>query len=235
MILMDLHTHSNYSDGKNSVEEMIETAIDLGYDAIGITDHVWITSGWVNKFSQHINRLKEKYKRDINVYSGLEAKVLNLKGEIDSHHSFDQLVDFTLGSIHRIPFNGGFYNISKGILDEKEKMFENWYIAFNNMLKNPRVDIVAHPLAELKRFNIELEYEQKIKIAKLLIESEKVIEINVRHKAPDDDLIQLLKNYKARVIFSSDSHSIEDLKRYFPQIYNYYSSKEFNIADLNSL
>jgi predicted metal-dependent phosphoesterase TrpH len=34
MMLMDLHMHSNYSDGKNTPEEMIEAAIEIGYKAV---------------------------------------------------------------------------------------------------------------------------------------------------------------------------------------------------------
>jgi DNA polymerase (family 10) len=35
----DLHTHTNYSDGRASVEEMVEGAASLGYEYIALTDH----------------------------------------------------------------------------------------------------------------------------------------------------------------------------------------------------
>jgi DNA polymerase (family 10) len=35
----DLHTHSNRSDGQNTIEEMVQAAIKLGYKYIAITDH----------------------------------------------------------------------------------------------------------------------------------------------------------------------------------------------------
>ena len=38
--LVDYHMHSVLSDGKNSYEEMIKTAIDIGLEEVGFSDHV---------------------------------------------------------------------------------------------------------------------------------------------------------------------------------------------------
>ncbi len=38
-IKADLHMHSTYSDGLNTVEEMIHSALEKGFKAISITDH----------------------------------------------------------------------------------------------------------------------------------------------------------------------------------------------------
>ncbi|CAI8701602.1 PHP domain-containing protein [Brevibacillus sp. IT-7CA2] len=223
MILMDLHTHSNYSDGKNSIEQMVGVAIELGYTAIAITDHVWKSSDWIDDFSEHIYKVKKIFGNDIYVFSGLEAKVINLEGEIDAASNVESKVDFLLGSIHRIPFSGGYYSISKGILDSEQRIYENWITSFENLLKNPRVDIIAHPLAELKRFHIELSQKQKEEIAELLDTSGKIVEINVKHNVPDQDMIELLRIHKTKVVVSSDSHSIEDLKRFYPTLKNLYT------------
>lgn len=34
------HTHTNFSDGKNSLEEMLDRAVELGWSEIGISDHL---------------------------------------------------------------------------------------------------------------------------------------------------------------------------------------------------
>ncbi|MCD9024752.1 PHP domain-containing protein [Cohnella silvisoli] len=89
MMLMDLHLHSNYSDGKNTPEEMIEAAIKIGYEAIALTDHVWKSSTWIPAYSAHLETLKKKYANKITLYSGIEAKVVSLEGDIDADLTFD--------------------------------------------------------------------------------------------------------------------------------------------------
>ena len=37
--MFDLHMHTTWSDGKNTPEEMIEEAIRLGLETVGISDH----------------------------------------------------------------------------------------------------------------------------------------------------------------------------------------------------
>ena len=36
------HTHTNFSDGSNSLEQMLEKAVSLGWSEIGISDHLII-------------------------------------------------------------------------------------------------------------------------------------------------------------------------------------------------
>ena len=88
MMHMDLHMHSNYSDGKNTPEEMIEAAIEVGYKAVAITDHVWKTSTWIPAYASHLETLKQQYMNEIRLYSGIEAKVVSLDGDIDADPSF---------------------------------------------------------------------------------------------------------------------------------------------------
>ena len=155
MMLMDLHTHSNYSDGKNTPEEMIQAAVDLGYEAVAITDHVWRTSAWVPDYAEHLEKLKIKFSGLIRVYSGIEAKVLTLDGDIDADASFRPLVDLVLGSFHRIPKPEGYYSKTKDAHISRTEIAEHWLVSFRRMLENPLVDIIAHPLSELKGFGIQ--------------------------------------------------------------------------------
>ncbi len=246
---MDLHMHSNFSDGKNSLEEMIEAAIELGYDAIAITDHVWVTSDWVTEYAKRISQLKETYRSQIMLLSGIEAKVTNLNGNIDAHPSFFSMVDLVLGSMHRIPKSKGYYHLSnlrqsavKGSTIEPSsiskkshnQIVDHWFQAFSNMLRNPHVDIVAHPLAELKEFGIMLSDGQKEEVAKLLVESGKIIEFNVRHQVPDQVLLNFLVLHDVPLTISSDSHSVTDLKTYGAAIRKLIESTKIKTVDISS-
>ena len=76
----NLHTHSIYSDGKYTLEENIQAAIEKHMVSIGFSDHSFTgcdTSYCMRQkhYSDYFNelaRLKEKYSGTISIYSGLE-------------------------------------------------------------------------------------------------------------------------------------------------------------------
>ena len=84
MKLSNLHNHTVFSDGLFTAEEIIKTAISYGLDEIGISDHFFTSKvfyqyqleGWLNekwpKYISHLKDLKEKYKDQILVKTGIE-------------------------------------------------------------------------------------------------------------------------------------------------------------------
>jgi len=83
MAYSDLHTHTTFSDGKNTPEEMVLAAIGLGMDAIGFSDHSYtpFDTGWcmpkgrAGEYRAHIAALKEKYGHRIRILCGIEQDV----------------------------------------------------------------------------------------------------------------------------------------------------------------
>ena len=79
MKLYDCHIHSEYSiDGKDTIEDIINTAIKKGVSAITITDHAlpfhpdYKNYEHIKKSTDETKRLAEKYKDKILVLSGVE-------------------------------------------------------------------------------------------------------------------------------------------------------------------
>ena len=104
MIKANFHTHSTFSDGANTPEEMVQTAISLGMTALGFSDHSPIgkecvgTTGMAFEkeaaYRQEILRLKEVYADRLPIYLGIEQ---------DSNSPrTSYLYDYTIGSIHGI-------------------------------------------------------------------------------------------------------------------------------------
>jgi histidinol phosphatase-like PHP family hydrolase len=69
--MIDLHTHSSFSDGELIPSELVRRAVVLGYKAIAITDHVDYTNlEHILSCVQNVKSLEEDY--DVRIFSGVE-------------------------------------------------------------------------------------------------------------------------------------------------------------------
>jgi histidinol phosphatase-like PHP family hydrolase len=217
-MLSDLHNHSKFSDGANTCEEMIQQAISLGLERIGLVDHVWRKSEWVMDFIETSNRLRDKYEGVIQIVTGLEAKALTHAGEIDLNDKWRDKVDYILGSIHRIPSKSNqFHSINDNTRD-KSKVYEDWLLTIQGMLKNNMVDIIAHPAAELIYYKIPLDHQTIRTLCHLGKRSGKVFEVNIKHQVPVQEFLTQLIDENIPISIGSDSHSTVDLEFYVKEI-----------------
>ena len=75
-----LHTHSNLCDGKDTLEEMVQTAIEKGFDSIGFSGHSFMDiyaefsmdEEKIARYKAEIARLQQVYGDQIRIYCSLE-------------------------------------------------------------------------------------------------------------------------------------------------------------------
>lgn len=82
MRIIDFHNHSLYSDGHDSLEDIIKVAIDRGVKKIAITDHISIFGHFlfsrikppksIERYLEQITRLRQKYSDSIEIFAGAE-------------------------------------------------------------------------------------------------------------------------------------------------------------------
>ncbi len=81
----DLHMHTiNFSDGMNTIDEMVAQAKKLGLKKIAITDHSSATVNWIGcpwAYDLFMERWKT-LEEGIEVIKGVEADLLNAKGDV---------------------------------------------------------------------------------------------------------------------------------------------------------
>jgi len=99
------HNHSAYSDGKNTIREMAEKCISLGYEYLGISDHsqsAYYANG-LQEFHvlnqiEEIDRLNEELA-PFTIFKGIESDILN-DGSLDYRPEILAKFDFIVASIH---------------------------------------------------------------------------------------------------------------------------------------
>lgn len=95
--MIDYHIHANLTDGKMSVEQIIDLAHEKGIEQIAITEHIrrQPTYDWF--------KLRDTVKHlDKTVLVGVEAKVLDEEGTLDCPEDILNESDLVLGSVHSI-------------------------------------------------------------------------------------------------------------------------------------
>ena len=207
----DLHVHTNWSDGKNSIEEMAEAALALGYEYIAVADHspaVGIAGGLneekIPKRQEEIERANERFKDE-----GVNFMVLNsVEADIKSDFSMDfpddvlKAMDVVVGAVHS-KFSQDRTTMTKRIVAAME---------------NPHVDIIAHPTGRLlgKREPYEVDMERLMEAAK---DTGTILELNSFPARLDlnDIHCKMAKEYGVLIAISTDAHDtiqMQAVRRY---------------------
>ena len=233
--MFDLHTHTTWSDGKNTAEEMVREAVRRGLETIGISDH---SSGdpcgmkleESAAYRAEIAELKEKYAGKIRVLCGLERDFLT-----DDFGEYD----YTIGSVHWLPMPDG-HRVSVDWTAEKlregiDRYFggdpyavaETYYDTVARVAEVTKCDIIGH-FDRVTKFNeqdplYDLTHPRYIaawqRAADALLKTGKPFEINTGAMSrgyrtspyPDSAICRYILEKGGKLIFSSDSHAKETI------------------------
>ena len=200
-ILGDFHVHSNWSDGSNSIEEIVQVAKNFGYRFVCITDHsqsLRVANGLSeSRVDKKIKKIQELNKKnsDFKIYCGTECDI-KADGTMDYRNSVLKKFDVVYGGIHT-SFKMDRPTATKRIV----KAMENNY-----------VHAVAHPTCRMigRREPFDLDMEEIMDVAK---KTDTFLEINAFPDRLDlkDTHVKLAKERGVKVIFGSDAHFIANL------------------------
>ena len=192
----DLHMHTTWSDGAESLEEMVNHAREKGYEYIAITDHSkflrvanGLTESRLRKQREEIALLNGKYD-DIHIFAGVEMDILP-NGELDFSNDFLRELDFVIAAIH------------SSFDQSEEKIMKRLYSA----LENPYVDLIAHPTGRIigRRPGYKVNVEKLIERAK---ETDTALELNANPQRFDlaTEWLEAAQNAGVKLAINTDAH-----------------------------
>ena len=212
----DCHTHTNFSDGRNSVEENVRQAEAMGLELIVITDHYYPHH---DDLSTRVERIMAADAASpIRVVPGMEVTVQDAQGTLSLTPKEATLVEFVLAD-----FGGMTRGISIDPPANLERYLDNVFRATLAVIANPLVDALAHPF-NLGRFPAtvtpaQLPREALREVAAALYEQDKAFEImnQMGWWYPDmpteqftfeyADLLALMAEANVKFVLGSDAHS----------------------------
>jgi DNA polymerase (family 10) len=198
----DVHMHTTETDGRNSLEEMVQAARNRGLKYIAITDHsqrVTMARGldperllaqW-----EEIDRLNEQLGKRFTVLKGIECDILE-KGGMDLPDDVLAQADWVIASIHY------------GQRQPREQITGRIVDA----LANPHVSVIAHPTGRLidRREAYEVDLDTVFAAA---AEHGKMLELNANPMRLDlnDVYCAAAKSHGIPIVITTDAHDTEGL------------------------
>jgi len=199
-----LHVHTTYSDGANTIDEIVKECQQLGFEYVGITDHsksAFYANGLgeerIKQQQDEIDQLNAGLN-NFRILKGIEVDIL-ADGSLDYDDKVLSTFDFVIASVHSQ------FRMSKNDMTAR----------IVKAISNPYVTMLGHPTGRLLlgREAYEVDIEKIIETAGKL---GKVIEINSSPYRLDLDWRwgKFANEMGVKTALNPDAHLIEGLKDY---------------------
>ena len=241
------HSHTNFSDGKNTMEEMVQAAIALGMDAIGISDHSFTPcdTSYCMKLEDYpaylaeLDRVKAKYADRITVLRGIEL-------DYDSDPAITENLDYFLGSVHYLLYGDceRVYAIDHAPSEqyncvEREHggdvrgFIRDYFDTVVRHIEATRPTIVGH-FDVISKFSEKYDlvdesdpFYQKTALEALeaVLKVTPVVEVNTgaisrnwrTRPYPADFLLKAIKEMGGELVLGADTHAVDTITCFFPE------------------
>jgi histidinol-phosphatase (PHP family) len=240
-VLSNVHTHTLYCDGENTVEEMAAGAVSLGMTTLGFSGHSPLDhpagSGWAmtpeafQSYKEDVAAAREKYAGRLEILCGLEL-------DYDSSPEWGRDLDFIIGSVHQLMPDGDFCsvdNVPEEVDDAVNRHFGGCYYSYcaayydklSGICERTGCDIVGH-FDIVTKFNGEFRrFDENdpryrgpaINCLRKLVNNGAVFEINTGGISrgyrttpyPAPWILREISRLGGSVILTSDAHSAATL------------------------
>jgi len=245
----DFHVHSNISlDSREPMANSIQAAIDLGFDAICLTDHFDLIAAevpgkrigaemhdvWIRSYAE-IEAARAQFGDRIEILLGMElGEAVQDLTSAKSAASTPGL-DYLLGSIHAVTGIKDFYYLDYPDLATCLSLAEVYLDENIALVKDGYLDCLAH-VGFLNRYTVPLGFridfmlfEEKLRhLFRLLVESGRGIELNtsglrqgVGSAFPSLPILRLYKECGGEIVtVGSDAHCAAHVGRHFDEAYD---------------
>jgi DNA polymerase (family X) len=199
----DVHMHTVETDGRNTIEEIAQAALDRGYKYMAITDHsknLAFANGLDDKRSlEHIERIRSANEiiDGIRIFAGIEVDILE-DGALDLSDSVLEQMDLVIASVHS-HFNQSAEEMTARLI---------------KAIENPHVSIIGHPTGRLllRREAYEFDMDAVLRAA---AKKKVAMELNAYPDRLDlcDRHLRLAKQHGVKIVINTDSHHTTHMEK----------------------
>ncbi|MDE0084212.1 MAG: DNA polymerase/3'-5' exonuclease PolX, partial [Candidatus Poribacteria bacterium] len=200
----DLHTHTDWSDGAHTMNDMVAAAINRGLEYYAVTDHS-VSSSVANGLDQErlLAQMKQVRELDaategITILAGSEVDIRR-DGKLDFPDEILAQLDIVVASVH------SHFTLSEAEMTKR----------MIRAIENPYVKIIGHPTGRLlcRRPMYPINLDEIISAA---AENDTILEINGSPSRLDlgPEYVRKAKEVGVLIAINTDAHSVPEFERY---------------------
>ncbi len=196
-ILCDLHIHSTWSDGEDSIADMAETARQRGFTHMAICDHSphllkkYRDASYLGEQALEIDQLQKKFQDGFTILKGVEVDIMP-DGSLDLDEDLLKKMDIVVASMH--------VALNQPIEQATQRLIR--------AIENPYVNIIGHPGGRIYPMVdvTDLDWERVYRAAAF---NQVALEINSHKSHPifDENKARAAASLGVAITLNSDSHN----------------------------
>ncbi|MCM1021138.1 MAG: histidinol-phosphatase [Muribaculum sp.] len=235
----NFHSHTQFCDGRASMEQIVTAAIEEGFEHWGFSPHSPIpfssscnmTTESVTSYLNEIERLRQKFGQQINLYAAMEVDFLGSQWGAHSSYFQDLNLDYLISSVHFIQTKNGTWvdidgkpeSFCKKMVTffdgDIRRVVEEYFAQSIMMLQLGGFDITGHIDKignNASAFHPGIEEEQwyitmRNNLVQAAIESGVAVEYNTKAQRPSPQVITKLVEANVVIPVNSDAHTPENV------------------------
>ena len=222
----DMHVHSTFSDGRNTIAENVATARERGLGTICLVDHVRADTDWLPEFIAATRDLIETEggrPEPLCILRGVETKVLDQAGALDLPPGLEAL-DHVLVADHQFPMDDGPHDprevragIEAGRWDKGSLASVLIESVGNSLERVAGIGILAHMFSVLPKAGMseaDLPARGLEWLSRQCRRFGIATEVNERWGCPSGPTLEYFARSEVPIVCATDSHRIETIGRY---------------------
>lgn len=238
----NVHTHTNFSDGRDSVEQMIQAALDRNFISLGFSDHGALSIDEAAMRSEasyraEVLRMKEKYAGQIEIALGYEHDFAAVGADLSHYDYVIESVHFLQNFGMHAPIDSSAARLQRAIDEmysgDPYAMCRSYFDSVCRSIIEIKADVVGH-IGLVTKFNEHNEMfdaadpryvTPAMETIALAAERDLLVEINTGAMSrgyrttpyPAPYMLKYLNSLGGRITITSDCHRAEWIDFAFDQ------------------